>query len=62
MNATCTHEAIRVENAPACFLCGGMGQMLYHGLRDRLFGTPGVWSVRWCHICRLLEIVLVATP
>lgn len=33
---------------PQCHLCGAVGRELYSGLRDRLFGAPGVWSLRQC--------------
>jgi len=31
-----------------CPICGGESELLHHGLRDRLFGAPGVWGVRRC--------------
>ncbi|GIX27165.1 MAG: hypothetical protein KatS3mg123_1046 [Burkholderiales bacterium] len=39
---------IRAYPAPRCFLCGTEGAVLYRGLEDRLFGTPGKWGVRRC--------------
>lgn len=40
--------AIATAPAPRCPLCGGEGQPLYAGLRDRLFTAPGEWSHRQC--------------
>jgi 2-polyprenyl-3-methyl-5-hydroxy-6-metoxy-1,4-benzoquinol methylase len=31
-----------------CLLCKCLGGDLHHGLRDVLFGAPGVWSIRQC--------------
>jgi len=35
-------------------LCGRDGRQLYSGLRDRLFGAPGVWSLMECPRCELV--------
>lgn len=40
--------AIASEPCPKCYLCGTDGAPLYSGLPDRLFGTPGVWSLKQC--------------
>jgi SAM-dependent methyltransferase len=48
------NEGIRVEEAKACLLCGQPGPVLYQGLRDRLFGSLGVWGLRQCAACGLL--------
>ncbi len=44
-----TAESI-VATTPAlnCYLCGGFGNLVYQGLRDRLFSAPGVWKIRRC--------------
>jgi 2-polyprenyl-3-methyl-5-hydroxy-6-metoxy-1,4-benzoquinol methylase len=47
------NEGIGVQPAGECFLCGSRGDVLYSGLRDRLFGAPGVWSLRRCPQCGL---------
>lgn len=39
---------IRTRPSPACTLCGGLGEQLYSGLHDRLFGASGEWSVSRC--------------
>jgi SAM-dependent methyltransferase len=33
---------------PECTICGSLGQPLYAGLTDRLFGAPGEWSLKRC--------------
>lgn len=43
-----TAGAIRTVPKPRCYLCGGPGGALYSGMRDRLFGAPGEWSLRRC--------------
>jgi 2-polyprenyl-3-methyl-5-hydroxy-6-metoxy-1,4-benzoquinol methylase len=47
------NEGVRVEEAPACLLCGSGGAVVYDQLRDRLFAAPGVWSLRRCGRCTL---------
>jgi len=42
------NEAIRVQEAPSCLLCGTDGASLYSSLRDRLFDAPGEWHVKKC--------------
>ncbi len=39
---------IMARACPDCYVCGSVGKMLYHDLRDRIFGTPGEWNVRKC--------------
>ena len=31
-----------------CYLCNSTGDLLYQGLRDRLFAVPGEWNIRRC--------------
>jgi len=45
---------ILVQDAPRCILCGREGSLLYSGLRDRLFGVPGTWSLMRCQACDLV--------
>lgn len=46
---TCTEEnTIKCSEARTCFLCGGVGILLYGGLKDKLFGVPGTWNLRKC--------------
>lgn len=49
------NEGIRVQEARRCLLCHAEGALLYHGLRDRLFGAPGTWALIQCMnpLCRL---------
>ena len=39
---------IRSAPCPRCYLCQTAGEMLYEGMRDRLFGAPGEWNLRRC--------------
>lgn len=39
---------IKTEVRRECLLCGMNGKALYGGLRDRLFGAPGEWSLDKC--------------
>lgn len=39
---------IRTRACHKCELCGTQGEALYTGLTDRLFGAPGVWSLKRC--------------
>jgi 2-polyprenyl-3-methyl-5-hydroxy-6-metoxy-1,4-benzoquinol methylase len=39
---------IRTWSNPDCMLCGAAGQVLYSGMRDRLFGAPGIWQLKQC--------------
>src|SRR6266487_3057955 len=46
-----THEAAGYAgrmDRPTCPLCGALGQVLYEGLRDRMFGAPGEWTMKQC--------------
>lgn len=50
------NEGIRVTDAPNCLLCRSKGVVLYSGLKDRLFGTPGIWMLMQCPKCQLVWI------
>lgn len=39
---------IRTNPRPTCLLCGNSGEILYSDLVDRMFGAPGIWSLRMC--------------
>ncbi len=39
---------IGTEVQPACYLCGGHGEILYRDIEDRLFGEPGRWTFKQC--------------
>lgn len=41
-------EEIAAQPHPSCDLCGAAGETLYRGLRDRLFGAPGEWTLKRC--------------
>lgn len=42
------NEGISVKNIEKCLICGSSGRSLYAGIRDRLFGAPGVWGITRC--------------
>jgi len=48
------NEGIRVEETRSCLLCENEGNLLYGGLRDFLFGAPGIWSLMRCPNCGLV--------
>lgn len=41
-------DVIRNRPQPTCPLCGGEGRLRHEGLKDRLFGAPGVWTMKVC--------------
>ncbi len=41
-------DQIRSRPCPKCFVCGAEGELLYEGLKDRLFGAPGTWNLKRC--------------
>ena len=41
-------DNIRTRQCPDCYLCGAPGRPLYQGLKDRLFGVPGIWNLKQC--------------
>ena len=41
-------QQIQTKAVPDCIICGSRGKPLYRNLRDRLFGTPGRWSLKRC--------------
>lgn len=40
---------ISTYNKNSCILCGDKGKVIYHGLRDNLFFSPGEWTVKKCN-------------
>lgn len=44
---------MKAAPVPACLLCGGAGEPLFEGLKDEVYGTPGVWGLRRCGACGL---------
>ncbi|HVE94419.1 MAG TPA: class I SAM-dependent methyltransferase [Acidimicrobiales bacterium] len=46
------NEPIGVVGVPVCGVCGGEGDQLHADVPDRLFRTPGTWSLRRCRVCR----------
>lgn len=50
-----SRETIRTEDVPWCSLCGNVNRrILYTGLKDRLFGAPGEWTLKECCHCSLV--------
>jgi 2-polyprenyl-3-methyl-5-hydroxy-6-metoxy-1,4-benzoquinol methylase len=47
------NEGVHVQERERCLLCGERGNLLYTGLRDRLFHAPGVWQLLRCVGCGL---------
>ena len=47
------NDGVACEARPACPACGAAGALLHDNLTDRLFGAPGLWSVRRCGPCGL---------
>jgi len=45
---------LAVAPAPDCLLCGTPGNRFLTGLRDQLFGVPGMWSMSACPGCGFL--------
>jgi hypothetical protein len=48
------NKGIQVKEAESCLLCSNEWASLYHGLRDRLFGAPGTWTLMRCPKCSLV--------
>ncbi len=40
------NHGIAVTVAPTCYLSGEEGAVVYSGLRDTIYGAPGVWNIR----------------
>lgn len=41
-------DRIRSRPWPDCDVCGAPGELLYEGVKDRLFGAEGKWNFRRC--------------
>jgi 2-polyprenyl-3-methyl-5-hydroxy-6-metoxy-1,4-benzoquinol methylase len=48
------NEDILVKEVPYCMLCGNQGKPVYQVLRDRLYGSPGIWELLRCPRCELV--------
>lgn len=54
---------MRIEDVPHCPLCGHENRrVLYTGLRDRLYGVPGEWTLKECRRCGLVFLDPRPTP
>lgn len=41
--------SIRTKSKSACICCGAFGTYIYKNLQDKLFSTPGMWSLKRCN-------------
>src|SRR4051812_22572259 len=41
-------DIIRTRMCPNCDVCGSKGVILYTGLEDRLYSSPGKWQLSQC--------------
>lgn len=48
MSGPITNDGIVVEWRQACELCGSPGELMWKGLKDRLYSARGTWSLRRC--------------
>ena len=57
-------DQILVESHPTCYMCGDVGETLYSGLKDYLFGAPGKWTFKKCanSNCRHIWLDPAPTP
>ena len=57
-------DQVEAVSRPACLMCGSAGWMLYEGLRDRPFNTPGLWNLKRCpnRGCGLLWLDPMPSP
>lgn len=44
---------IRTRTVAKCIYCGSSGAVQHDNLTDRVFGSPGTWSIRRCQRCFL---------
>lgn len=44
---------LATEEVPHCLICGNEGTLLHEGLRDWVFGAPGIWRMLQCPDCSL---------
>jgi 2-polyprenyl-3-methyl-5-hydroxy-6-metoxy-1,4-benzoquinol methylase len=56
------NEGVDVRESRYCFLCGCEGTLLYSGMRDRLFGASGIWTLVQCPGCQLVWLNPQPTP
>jgi SAM-dependent methyltransferase len=57
-------EHIDVVSRPNCLMCTSGGRLLYEGLKDRPFDTPGLWNLKRCSNpdCGLLWLDPMPSP
>jgi 2-polyprenyl-3-methyl-5-hydroxy-6-metoxy-1,4-benzoquinol methylase len=46
-------EDIQLEDVKTCLFCRAVGVTRYAGMRDKLFGAAGIWSISYCRNCDL---------
>lgn len=49
-------KTIHTKLVPTCISCGGIGNMLYSELSDRLYQVPGKWNIFVCPNCGMAWI------
>lgn len=45
------NDGIQVDDAKVCFLCHTSGAARYHGMRDKIHGVAGIWTINYCKRC-----------
>ena len=48
-----SYRIINTINNQTCYVCEGVGSPLYQNLEDKVFDTPGEWSMLYCPKCKL---------
>ncbi len=48
MDTPLATDSIETKAVPNCMLCNHAGNQLYSGMKDRLFGASGIWTLKRC--------------
>ncbi|HKV63631.1 MAG TPA: class I SAM-dependent methyltransferase [Candidatus Acidoferrum sp.] len=43
-----SEHQIESRACPTCYVCGALGEPLYDGLKERLYGASGTWNLKRC--------------
>jgi 2-polyprenyl-3-methyl-5-hydroxy-6-metoxy-1,4-benzoquinol methylase len=63
MSGPMSDGLIRVDDVPQCPICGAVDRrVLYSGMKDRLFGVPGEWTLKECLRCETAFLDPRPTP
>ena len=59
-----SQDGIEVMSQPDCLVCGTSGRIIFEGLADRVYATPGSWNFRGCQnrACGVLWLDPMPTP